>query len=160
MMNKLAFVVIVLCVFLQACNAGKKAPAKLDKIDWVLGYWEMSSPQGTVTESWVRTSDSVFSGVGKFLDSAGKILTTEEITIVLRDDELLYIPTVAGQNDGQPVTFREASFSDSMVVFENKGHDFPQRIVYVKQGEDRMLAYIEGEMNGEHMKMEYPYVKH
>ena len=105
---------IVSCIFLQACSGGKKAPTKLDRINWVLGYWEMSSPQGTV----------------------------------------------GGQNDGQPVTFREASFSDSMVVFENKGHDFPRRIVYVKQGEERMLAYIEGEVNGEYMKMEYPYVKH
>ncbi|HYD23016.1 MAG TPA: DUF6265 family protein [Flavipsychrobacter sp.] len=159
-MKKPLFIAVISCIFLQACSTGKNESTKLDRIDWVLGYWEMSSPQGTVTESWIRTNDTVFSGIGKFMDSSGKMLTTEEIIIVLRNGELLYIPTVSEQNNGQPVIFRETSFSDTMIAFENKGHDFPQRIVYVKQNEGSMLAYIEGEVNGEQMKIEYPYTKH
>lgn len=152
--------ILAIAITLNSCGNKDTQPTKLDKIDWILGYWEMGSPEGTVTESWIRTNDTVYSGVGKFSDSLGKILTTEEINIVLRDGELLYIPAVSNQNNGQAITFTEASFSDTMVVFENKGHDFPQRIVYVKKGEDKMLAYIEGEMNGEQAKIEYPYTKH
>lgn len=152
--------IVAMLAFLASCANKNNEPTKLDKVDWILGYWEMVSPDGKVTESWVRTNDSIYSGVGKYTDTAGQILTTEEINIVLRDGKLLYIPQVSNQNDGQPVTFSEAAFSDTMVVFENKGHDFPQRIVYVKKGEDKMLAYIEGEMNGEQAKIEYPYTKH
>lgn len=151
---------LVALIALSGCSDKDSGPSKLDKIDWVLGYWEMVAPEGTVTESWIRTNDTVYSGVGKFSDSLGKILTTEEISIVLRNNELLYIPQVSDQNNGQPVTFKEVSFSDTMVVFENKGHDFPQRIVYVKQEQGKMLAYIEGEMNGETTRLEYPYTKH
>lgn len=151
---------LFLCLCLHACsNAEKDKPTKLESINWILGYWEMSSPDGTVTESWIRTNDTSYSGVGKFLDSAGKMLTTEEIQIVLRNDELWYIPSVSNQNEGQPVSFKEASFSDTMVVFENKEHNFPQRIVYVKKSDSSVLAYIEGDVNGEHMRIDYPYLK-
>lgn len=145
---------------LYSCNNKTNEPSKLDKIDWVLGYWEMVSTEGKVTESWIRTNDSVYSGIGKYTDTTGQTLTTEEISMVLRDGKLLYIPLVTDQNNGEPVIFTEVSFCDTMVVFENKNHDFPQRIVYVMQGEGKMLAYIEGEMNGEPARLEYPYTKH
>lgn len=158
---KKIFVILVTVLLLHGSCANKSnGPSKLDKIDWVLGYWEMESPEGKVAESWIRTNDSVYSGIGKYTDTAGQTLTTEEISIVLRGGKLLYIPLVTDQNAGQPVIFTEVSFSDTMVVFENKNHDFPQRIVYVKQGEGKMLAYIEGEMNGEPARLEYPYTKH
>lgn len=152
--------IIAAALVIQGCGSPAETADKLDKMEWVLGYWEMSTPEGKVAESWVRTSDTVFAGVGKYSDSTGKMLTSEEISIVLRDGKLLYIPTVANQNGGQPVVFSEQTFSDSLVVFENMGHDFPQRIVYVRQADNKMLAYIEGEMNGEQMKLEYPYTKH
>lgn len=158
-MHKIVSIAIV-CFCLQGCSNTEKAkPTKLESINWILGYWEMSSPDGTVTESWIRTNDTSYSGVGKFLDSTGKMLTTEEIQIVLRNNELWYIPSVNGQNGGQPVSFKEASFTDTMVVFENKEHDFPQRIVYVKKSDSTVLAYIEGDMDGEHMRIDYPYLK-
>ena len=33
------------------------------------------------------------------------------------------------------------------VIFENLEHDFPQRIIYRREG-DRLIARIEGEVNG------------
>lgn len=157
-MHRISVILAILCLI--GCNSKTNEPSKLDKIEWVLGFWEMVSPEGKVTESWIRTNDSVYSGIGKYTDTAGQTLTTEEISIVLRDGKLLYIPLVSGQNDGQPVIFSEVTFSDTMVTFENNNHDFPQRIVYVKQGEGKMLAYIEGEMNGEPARLEYPYTRH
>ena len=42
-------------------------------------------------------------------------------------------------------------------IFENKEHDFPQRIVYENQGKKEMLASIEGELNGKSRKSEFRY---
>ncbi|MBW7913538.1 MAG: hypothetical protein H3C54_07555 [Taibaiella sp.] len=158
-MHRIIIILAATCL-LYSCNSKTNEPSKLDKMAWILGYWEMVSPEGKVTESWIRTNDSVYSGIGKYTDTAGQTLTTEEISIVLRGDKLLYIPLVSNQNDGQPVIFSEVDFSNTMVVFENINHEFPQRIVYVKQGDGKMLAYIEGEMNGEPARLEYPYTKH
>ena len=50
---------------------------------------------------------------------------------------------------------REAT--DSTVVFENRTHDFPQRVGYRKVGADSLLAWIEGERNGRTRRIEFPY---
>ncbi len=152
--------IAVACLLLQACGSNtKNEQSKLDSFKWILGFWEMSTPEGTVTESWIKTSDSTYSGIGKYVDSSGQVLSSEEIQIVLRDGNLLYIPVVSNQNNGEPVVFNEVSFSDTLIVFENKMHDFPQRITYHKQLGDALLAFIEGEINGETQRIDYPYTK-
>lgn len=150
----LIFIAVLLAT---SCNETKKEADKLERVGWINGFWKMTSPQGTMTESWMQANDSTLAGVGKFTDTAGKVLTTEEIRIVLRKDKLWYIPTVSNQNMGKPVSFQEISFTDSMVVFEDKGHDFPQRIAYVRQSDMKMLAYIEGEVNGETERLDFQY---
>lgn len=158
-MNRILYVAIA-CLLLQACGGSDtKEPSKLDKVNWILGYWEMTTPEGTVTESWIRTSDTMYAGVGKFIDSAGNVLSTEEISLVLRGKELWYVPAVSNQNNGMPISFKETSFADTMVAFENKEHDFPKKIVYQKTSDNTILAYIEGDINGETQRIEYPYVK-
>lgn len=157
-MNRILLIIFVL--LLQACTNEKKESSKLERSTWLLGYWEMRSPGGSsVTESWVRIDDTSFAGAGKFMDSSGNVVSSEEIRIVLRDGKLCYIPIVDNQNDGEAITFTEADHSDSIMVFENKEHDFPQRIVYTRIGNDSMLAYIEGDVDGETRRIEFPYRK-
>lgn len=158
-MRSIVIIAISCLLLLQACNEPKKEANKLQRISWINGFWKMSSPEGAMTESWMQANDSTLTGVGKFTDATGKVLTTEEIRIVLRKDKLWYIPTVSNQNMGKPVSFSEISFTDSMVVFENKGHDFPQRIAYIRQSDTKVLAYIEGEVNGEMERLDFQYEK-
>lgn len=152
--------VILLLVFVS-CGESKPEQSKLDKIDWILGYWEYSSESGTVTESWIKTDDTTYSGVGKFMDSLGNPVSTEEIKIELRDGKLWYLPLVSGQNDGQVVPFEEGKFNDTIVFFENPEHDFPQRIVYQKLSDTSILAYLEiiGSNDGDVERIEFPYVR-
>jgi len=43
------------------------------------------------------------------------------------------------------------------VVFENPGHDFPQRISYSLRGAEQLEAAIEGEMGGEKKTIRFPF---
>lgn len=153
------FALLLLCLCLLSCADEQQKAGKMDKMDWLLGFWETENSGGSVTESWLRNTDSTFAGVGKFKDSTGRVLSTEEITIVLRNDKLLYIPTVSNQNNGMPIVFAEVQFADTVVVFENKEHDFPQRIAYQKLTDSTILAYIEGDIEGENQRIEFSYSK-
>ncbi|HMB69863.1 MAG TPA: hypothetical protein VKU85_11145, partial [bacterium] len=46
---------------------------------------------------------------------------------------------------------------ESRFVFSNPDHDFPQRVVYVREGDDGMLARIEGTMNGEERGIDFRF---
>jgi hypothetical protein len=58
---------------------------------------------------------------------------------------------------GQATTvFTSTSVGETSIVFENLQHDFPQRISYERNGA-RLLAWIEGPMNGQPRRIEYAY---
>lgn len=158
-MKRLIFSALAVIVAFGSCSEQQKEKNKLDKIDWILGYWEYSTEAGDVTESWIRTDDTTYSGVGKFRDNTGQVVESESIQIVLRDGKLWYIPTVSNQNDGEAIPFEESKFEDSLVVFAKPDHDFPQRIIYQKTSDKTMLAYIEGIVEGEEQRIEFPYQK-
>jgi hypothetical protein len=59
----------------------------------------------------------------------------------------------AGQRE---TVFPLLRISDTEATFENQQHDFPQRVVYARDGESRLRARIEGMRNGALQVSEFP----
>lgn len=149
---------------LASCGGDVEQPAqqkqdKLKDLDWIVGNWEMVTPEGTVRESWFKDSDSSMHGMGLFTAPAGDTLYSENISLVQSGDTLFYIPAVSNQNDGKPVPFKEMKFSADEVIFENKAHDFPQRIVYKRTSDSTMNARVEGMQEGKARAEEFSYTR-
>jgi hypothetical protein len=138
-----------------------EAPAvqsRLNDVSWILGEWQLSSPDGGVfVEKWIKESDSSYTGEGSLTNAKGEVLFAESLRLVQRGNELWYVPTIASQNNGQPVYFKEKSFTGNEIVFENPEHDFPQRIIYQKSSDSTLYARIEGKQDGKDAKEEYSY---
>ena len=59
---------------------------------------------------------------------------------------------------GQPTTtFHSVELTDSMVVFENLEHDFPQRVGYRRLADGNLAAWIEGTSKGKYRRIDFPY---
>lgn len=68
---------------------------------------------------------------GKGLNVAGQDTTLlEHLELTVEDKEVWYIPTVPDQNNAEPVPFKLVYHGDKDLIFENRQHDFPQRILY------------------------------
>ena len=80
---------------------------------------------------------------------------SEKISLENRAGGLFYIPTVNNQNNGQAVSFKLISNTNGEYVFENKEHDFPQRIIYKNPANDSLYARIEGTSKGKFHKEEF-----
>ena len=80
---------------------------------------------------------------------------SESISLELRENELFYIPTVGDQNNAQPINFKFISIENNEIIFENKEHDFPQRIIYKNPESDSLYARVEGNDNGKFRKEEF-----
>lgn len=121
--------------------------AELEKASWLIGDWENKSAEEIVIEMWEKENDSTFHGIGYFV--VGKdTVSSESISLIQMGKDLFYIPTVKEQNEGEPVSFKLTSSSVNQLVFENPGHDFPQKISYTKISEDSLMAVISGIVNG------------
>jgi uncharacterized protein YciI len=81
-----------------------------------------------VYEQWNQSDDGTLRGISYKMEN-GEVEVTEYLSISSRDGEIVYTAVVLGQNGGAPVDF-ELTRSDTVFVFENREHDFPQRIAY------------------------------
>jgi hypothetical protein len=163
-MRKL-IILLAACSLFGACQPVVKKEQKeeqgndrLQKLSWMIGTWEMKTPDGSVVEQWTKPTDTSWRGVSYML-SGGDTTFLESITLNYEEDHLQYIPAVTNQNGGQGVSFAEKSFSDSLVVFENLNHDFPQRIIYKRISDTSILAAIEGVQNGQNRREEFAYLR-
>ncbi|MGX7668635.1 DUF6265 family protein [Flavobacterium pedocola] len=135
-----------------------KTYEQLEKVNWLVGEWGNTTPEGNLTETWTQSNDSTLTGKTVFV--AGKdTMFTETIEIVQINDSLLYNTKVSNQNQGKTVSFKASAVSDMSVAFENVKHDFPQKITYNKISADSLVAEISGMKEGKESKENYPMKK-
>jgi hypothetical protein len=123
-----------------------KKPAIHDA-KWMLGRWENVSPTGTLIEAWQKQNDTLYTGYSHFIVGKDTVFS-ERLRIEQHGNDLLYIPTVVGQNEGKPVVFKVSLHTKKQVVFENPLHDFPQKISYSHPTKDSLVAEISGTDKG------------
>lgn len=168
-MKKSIYILALVAAF-TACNtttennSTAEAPAKvayqqLAGMNWLIGKWENNSPDGYSTEIWEQKNDSVYSGTSYFVIPSGDTVSSETISLQQNAENVYYIPTVKNQNDGQPVKFTLTSATDTMLVFENPEHDFPNKITYTRINQDSVVAQISGTMDGKANSMLFPFKK-
>jgi hypothetical protein len=130
-----------------------QAPAPAD-VAWLAGCWELTRNGRHVFEQWTGVEGGTLLGVSRTV-SAGRTVEYEFMLIRAGEHGLDYVAKPSGQPEA---TFTAARASAGEVVFENAAHDFPQRVFYRRDG-DRLLAGIEGAVNGQTRRVEYPYTK-
>jgi hypothetical protein len=70
-----------------------------------------------------------------------------------QDGRLVLVALPSGQ---QETVFTAVSQTSDGVTFENTGHDFPQRVIYTQQPNDRLVARIEGTRSGTLRSVDFP----
>lgn len=128
---------------------------KIKMAEWLIGNWENKTDQGTLSENWEKTNDSVFHGQSYFIKKKDT-LHSELVELSQKGEELIYSPVVKGQNNDLPVAFKLTSATANQLVFENLAHDFPQRISYKRITADSLLAEISGKQQGNPTSESYP----
>jgi hypothetical protein len=119
------------------------------------GEWQHQYADGSLMEIWKIRDDSSLTGSSLMIKGNDTILN-EKMLILARDSGVIFVPTVKGENNHLPVTFKLISQNDSITVFENRTHDFPQWVQYKKIGDSSMLAEIYGLKNGIFSREKFP----
>ena len=82
----------------------------------------------------------------------GKVVSHEFLLIDTDPQGAYYLPRLS--SGATPVKFRLTTQNAAEVIFENAGHDFPQRIIYRKV-EGGIHARIDGKQNGKDRAVEF-----
>ncbi len=119
------------------------------------GCWSRTSARRIVEEQWMAPAAGLMLGSGRTRNVAdGALVEFEQVRIEVRGDTLVYVANPSRQSEA---TFMAIAVTDSMVVFENLVHDYPQRVGYRLVHADSVAAFIDGTADGKPRKVEFPY---
>jgi hypothetical protein len=127
--------------FLIACGGCSLALAAADPSapEWMAGYWLSCEGGRQTAEVWINGGGSDLL-VGVNLNGAPPKQAFEFMRMAKVDGKLAFIASP----DAAPQTaFPLKTMEGTRAVFENLTHDFPQRVIYERDG-DLLKARIEG----------------
>lgn len=128
---------------LTLCFCTPKPTVTIADLEWIIGTRSSAQENMLIYESWSKTNDELLSGKSYYTEN-GDTMLLETIEIKQIDGELFYCPAVSNQNEGKAIEFKLTSKNPNELVFENPDHDFPKKIVYIKEG-NNINAWIEGD---------------
>lgn len=135
-----------------------KSFEKINQLQWLLGTWTNETDDEFSQETWSRENDSTFTGYS-FVEIDGKVVFAETMALELKADNILLTVASAKDKGKKPVAFKMIALEKGQIAFENKNHDFPQRIIYTNPAKDSLHAWIEGVSNGETKKVDFYFSK-
>ena len=133
-----------LVIVLGVSAAAQGTKPTLDDLSWLAGSWSGESGGILMEEHWTAPKGNSMVGMHRDVGK-GRTMLFEFLRIEQRGDQIVYLSMPNGRSPATPFPLKE--LSGNRVVFENPAHDFPQRIIYWKDGAD-LRAWIEGTMNG------------
>jgi hypothetical protein len=157
-MRKLTVIICLLFVFLSGSVAQQPtySAKEFKPLHGLTGLWKMDAKRGIIYEEWQVRSDNQLSGRSYKINN-NDTMVLENVIISLQDDAIFYTPIVHDQNNHLPVQFKLISCNKNRYVFENKEHDYPQRVIYELVSANNLHARIEGSKNGKEMGSDFNY---
>lgn len=134
-------------VVLAAQVAASPVPADLN---WLAGYWLSCNNGREVAETWSDARGGVL--FNTTINLNGNRVSSERTVMTMIEGRLAFVYEPTGPN----VVFTLASLEGQRAVFENPDNDFPQRVIYSRDG-DALTGRIEGTIDGQPRSMEWVY---
>ena len=133
------------------CTLGANAEG-LDDLGWMAGSWMERKGATDTEEQWLAPKGGMMVGAGRTVRD-GKAVEFELLRIETKDGKPVYL----AMPQARPATeFRAVEQGASKIVFQREGNDFPQRVIYWREGE-ALMARIEGTLNGQARSRQWRY---
>ncbi len=137
---------------LHAATSIAASAADLSDLRWLSGCWRSNESNRSVTEHWMNPAGNMMLGTSHTV-AHGKTVAFEFMRIVQEENgDIFFVANPSGQKEAR---FKLISVADREARFENPAHDFPQRIIYRRDG-DSLVGRIEGVSNGKERAVEFP----
>lgn len=137
----------VLAALLFAASA---LPTHASELGWMSGCWRADGEPGN-EEHWLKPAGGSVLGISRTVRHE-RTVAYEYMRIVEENGGLVFVASPSGQRE---TAFPLVAAEKQRLVFENKTHDFPQRVIYARDG-DRLVGRIEGIEQGKPHAIDFP----
>ena len=156
MLQQLSCAALLAAIVALPSGAAASDAHSMASLAWLSGCWASDGGEPGSGEFWTPLAGDTLFGVSRTVRD-GRTVAHEFVQIrPLPDGDIAYIALPSGQTE---TAFKLVSVEGRQAVFENPDHDFPQRIAYRLEDGGRLAAWIEGPMNGETRRVDFPMTR-
>jgi hypothetical protein len=119
------------------------------------GCWRQAQAGQVIDEVWLGPGGGSLLGVSRTLE-ADTLRSWETMVIRTGANGLVLEAAPSGQ---PAAAFLATTATDTSIGFENLTHDYPQMILYSRQGRDSLLAMITGTVHDRQRTINYAYAR-
>jgi hypothetical protein len=117
------------------------------------GKWKLITDNTEYYEEWVFISKIELAGIAyNYIE--GESVIRENLYLKKFADQWAYIAMPVNQSI---TLFALTEYSETKFIFENKEHDFPQKIIYEFTSDNNLKAAIEGVVEGKMKRREFNF---
>lgn len=149
------FMLTILMVAALGVTGIAQTKRSLDELSWLSGCWEGRQRDAVIEEIWSKPAGLSMLGLGRTVKK-GKTVSFEFMQFREENGTLVFLPQPQG---GTRARFPLKDLFAGKMTFENKEHDFPQRVIYERKGPGLLLASVEGTYKGKEEREEFQMKK-
>jgi Domain of unknown function (DUF6265) len=127
--------------------------ADISQLAWLGGCWKSETAEPGSGEHWLALAGGTLLGISRTVKDERTVEFEFMQIRAVENGQLAFIAMPSGQNT---VVFPLLRLGEAEVVFENPQHDFPQRVIYQRDGETKLRARIEGMRRGALRVIDFP----
>lgn len=124
-------------------------------LSFLAGRWTGEQDGLLMEEYWSEPAGPAIVGLHRDV-RGGRLVSWEFFRIDTTPEGTFYY---ASPRSAAPVAFELVEHGEARLVFENRAHDFPQRILYWKDANGALHARIEGPREGRTVGQEWTWRK-
>lgn len=141
LVNKMKMIVLAVSYIICSSFFINNENTNLENFHLFTGKWVSSENNSTTIEVWKKVSEHSLEGYGKTInDSDSTLKNYESLRILEMSQEIFYLAKV--EHNDLPIPFKLTQSSKNNFVFENPGHDFPNRIEYNFLNETKLEVIV------------------
>jgi hypothetical protein len=144
--NCFVAVMLLAACFLSSTlmNAAElKGNSNLDSFKWLAGNWQTKSGDTHFEEHWIAPAGGMMIGIGREVKGE-QLEFFEYLRLESKADGIYYVAQPFGKTQ---TDFKLTTNTDSVSVFENPDHDFPNRIEYTRKPDGTLVVRGSGTEN-------------
>lgn len=155
-MKRLFLALVAAAAFISTATVSHATEvADLSQLSWLEGLWTGSKDGVETEELWMPLRGGALLALHRDIKD-GRMVSYEFLRIATTGDGAFFF---GSPQSAPPTPFRLVAMGQQRVTFENKAHDFPQRILYWLDSEGALHARIEGPKNGSTVSEEWVWTK-
>lgn len=141
---------LLACIAKLPCAAAESG--SVADLGWLEGCWSGVDGGVAMEEHWTSASGGALLGMHKDVKDGRMVAFEFPRIVVVAEKGICYL---ANPNDEGVTPFCAIEIAPRRAVFENRTHDFPQRVLYWRTDDDRLHARIEGSQGGREMAQDW-----